>query len=207
VGGAIYNNNGGGNFSVSGSTFSNNTANGSTGGGAIFNSGVNATIYSNNFNNNEVSYGGAICNYIWNGVGGMLVSGNVMSGNVAIVSGQMIYNNGTMGVLNLTFINNSTLIVRNGSTITIYATLLDDMGNTVTAQNISFYLDGVLFENIESIEGLAEFNYTVDGLPGSLIPVNGSYAGIGDFDIIINEGQLRIPKLILVLILMVEKFL
>ncbi|RBQ24119.1 hypothetical protein ALNOE001_05060 [Candidatus Methanobinarius endosymbioticus] len=90
----------------------------------------------------------------------MSVFKNSMSDNTANL-GQMIYNEGRMGVLNLTFIANSTWLVNKGSTIILYAKLLDDMGNTVTGQNISFYINGIFFANITSIEGYANINYTI----------------------------------------------
>lgn len=41
-----------------------------------------------------------------------------MNGNTENVLSNAIYNNSTIGILNLIFINNSTLIVKNGFTIT-----------------------------------------------------------------------------------------
>ncbi|RBQ24365.1 hypothetical protein ALNOE001_02930 [Candidatus Methanobinarius endosymbioticus] len=41
--------------------------------------------------------------------GSMIVSRNIMNGNTAALGGNMIFNNGQMGVLNLTYINNSTI--------------------------------------------------------------------------------------------------
>lgn len=47
-------------------------------------------------------------------------------------SGYMIYNLSNIGVLNLTYINNSTKNVTNGTHVILNATLTDDRGNTVT---------------------------------------------------------------------------
>ncbi|RBQ24500.1 hypothetical protein ALNOE001_01550 [Candidatus Methanobinarius endosymbioticus] len=38
--------------------------------------------------------------------------------------------------------------------MTIYATIIDDMGNTVTGQNISFYVNGTLIGTVIATEGL-----------------------------------------------------
>ena len=210
-GGAIHSSNS--NITISYNSFINNAANNN--GGAIQMGAIDSTIHNNNFTNNTANNGGAIYNGVNNVTvdnnsftnnsananggaiynnNGMSISNNTMSANVAGL-GQMIYNTGRIGVLNLTFINNSTWVLINGSNITLFAILTDDMGNTVTGRNILFYINGVQYGSITSIEGLAEINYTAIGEDGDLIPINGSYNGIGDYDIIINAGQLRIVKI------------
>lgn len=147
-------------------------------------------ILSNTFINNSADIGGAI----FNGFGSsMNLLDNSMVGNFAFL-GQMIYNNGTIGILNLTYLNNSTLAVLNGSTITIYATLTDDMGNTITGQEISFYVDGIFIANVTSIEGQANSTYLVNKTPVAILPVTGEYSGHEGYSIIINNGQLEIIK-------------
>ncbi|RBQ22290.1 hypothetical protein ALNOE001_20200 [Candidatus Methanobinarius endosymbioticus] len=63
----------------------------------------------------------------------------------------MIYNNGRMGVLNLTFLDNMTHYV-GGSSIVFYAFLTDDMGNTVSGDTISFMLTVLLLVKMFLIE-------------------------------------------------------
>nr|WP_255596581.1 Ig-like domain repeat protein [Methanobrevibacter sp. TMH8] len=183
-GGAIHNN--GVNSTVSDSNFIGNSA--KQCGGAISNEGVISLFNSNFIGNSAINFGGGIFNQ-----GNMSVSGNVMSGNVASVLGQMIYNNGSIGVLNLTYLGNSTVKVSKGSNVTVYATLTDDMGNTVTGQDISFYVDGVFVANVTSIEGKANTTYLVTQGPGSVIPVTGDYAGHENYTILVNNGELLVP--------------
>jgi len=216
-GGAIYNagdgHSSGDDVMVVGSTFTKNSATGS--GGAIANYFANTfTVFGCTFNENSANNGGAIINTVgydvsviasnftknsakniggttFNEKGSMYVSGNIMSDNSAGL-GQMIYNNGTMGVLNLTFLDNSTKDVETGQSVTLYATLTDDMGNTVTGQKINFNVNGNPVGSMESIEGYAALTYLVTELAGSIIPVTGSYNGNGNYPIVIKPGQLRI---------------
>ncbi len=176
------------NISVLYCNFINNIA--TINGGAIaISSGDDIVISNCNFiNNSAIEYGGAIFNN-----GNMSVSNNTMADNSAGL-GQMIYNNGSMGILNLTYINNSTIAVLNGSTITIYATLTDDMGNTVTGQDILFYVDGIFIANLTSIEGQANTTYLVNKTPVAILPVTGEYSGHEGYSININNGQLEIIK-------------
>lgn len=118
-----------------------------------------------------------------------------MKDNIASVFGNIIYNNGNMSILNLIYLKNITYNVSNGNNVPLYVYLTNDMSNLVAGQNISFYVDRVLIGTIKSIEGYAEFNYAVIGEDGDIFQVNGSYDRIGNFNIIINEGQLRIVKI------------
>jgi hypothetical protein len=182
LGGAIYNT--GTNFNVNGSIFTSNNA---TNGGAITNNGTNTNfivIGSTFTRNNASNIGGAIYNS-----GRMNVSTNTMSGNDAIL-GKMIYNDGSMGILNLTYLNNQTKPVNLGKNIIIFAYLTDDMGNTVTGQNISFDVKGTLIGNTTSIEGYANLNYTPLNL--GLVPVLGDYEGHVNYPINILQGELLI---------------
>lgn len=171
-GGAVYL--WGSNISIIDSNFTNNYV-GIIGGG-VWNSNWHNTVINCNFIDNQANYGGVIYNDI---PGNLIVSGNTMSDNVANVLGQRIYNNGTICILNLTYLKNTTYNVYNGTNVVLYAILVDDMGNTVTGQNISFFVDRVFIGNIESVEGYAEINYFVIGESGDLLPVYGSYDEIG----------------------------
>ena len=181
-GGAIYNT--GANWSVSNSNLIDNNA--VNHGGAIYNNGINTSVISSNFINNTASIGGGIFNNQT-----MMVSGNIMEGNIASTLGNEIYNNGSMGILNLTYLNNSTVTIKNNTSVILNATLTDDMGNLVTGQNISFFVNGTFVGNAEAIEGVANINYIINQGAG-IVPVTGDYAGHPEFDIILRNGQLLI---------------
>ena len=185
-GGAIANE--GKDTTVETSTFTGNNA--TRNGGAIWNNGIAMEVIDSHFEKNHAeNHGGSIYNAE---DGTMLVKGNHMTGNSAHL-GQMIYNAGNMGVLVLTFIENKTHDVYDGQIFRLYATLTDDMGNTVTWQAVSFVVKGVHEDSLNSIEGIIEFvNYTVRGNPGDLIPVTGNYAGHDGYEIVIKPGLLRI---------------
>jgi len=183
---------GGSNVTVSECIFINNSAVAGPAGAIYIYGGSNVNVSKCIFTNNSAS---SFCGAIFNEVAITWVFGNVMSGNSANISGQMIYNNGTIGILNLTYLDNSTKRVYNGSNVFLYAILVDNMGNTVTGQNVSFYLNGTLVGTVESLEGEANLTYVIFGDDGDLFPVNGSYDGIGGFPILLYEGQLRIVKI------------
>ena len=93
-GGAIFNN--GGTLTVTGSTFSGNSASGGGQGGAIFNNGNTLTVTGSTFSSNSApggGQGGAIFNN-----GTLTVTGSTFSGNSAPGGGQggAIFNNGTL---------------------------------------------------------------------------------------------------------------
>ncbi len=180
------------NLDIINSTFTNNNAN-LSGGAICIQCPVNSNIINSNFiDNNAENYGGAIYTYYGSNT---TLSNNIMAGNTAKIIGNYIYNNGTMGILNLTFIDNSTLFIRNNYTVIIYVTLTDDMGNPITGQNINFYMNGILLGTATSIEGQANLTYTVIGNDNDLIIVNGSYDGCGTYPISLYEGQIRIVKI------------
>ncbi|MCL2156623.1 MAG: right-handed parallel beta-helix repeat-containing protein [Methanobrevibacter sp.] len=195
AGGAVFN-------QCNSSTLTNNKFidNNATGidssrGGAISNTG-NLTVNSCNFtDNNARDYGGAIFNW-----GNMSLSNNIMIGNSAGL-GQMIYNNGSIGVLNLTPLNASVHYVTSGQIFTLFATLTDDMGNTVTGQNMNFWVwlwPTSSFSYIGSstaTEGYAEWVYTVDesfANSNGDIAIFGTYNGHSGYSIIDDWGYLRI---------------
>ncbi|KZX17108.1 bacterial Ig-like domain protein [Methanobrevibacter cuticularis] len=208
-GGAVYNF--AANMTISGSNFTNNTA--SNYGGAVYNNGGTINITGSNFINSTSERGGAVCNNagainitgsnftnnsartngggIYN-QGNMIVSNNIMNGNTAASGGDMIYNAGNMGILNLTYINNSTKVVRWGQAVTLFATLTDDMGNTVTGQNINFIVNGTNKGSVTAIEGYANISLIITGSAGDLLPVSGNYTGRNGYDINLLNGTLLI---------------
>lgn len=221
-GGAIMAQNGA-NFTILNSNFTDNHA---SYGGAVMNSAIaNFNIFNSLFNsNNATKYGGAIYTHPNSGYtnirnstfndnyaseyGGaifsgkaMNLSGNLMSGNIAGIMGNAILNYGAMGVLNLTYLNNSTVKVDTGTNVVIFATLTDDMGNPVSYGNISFYVNGVLIGIVEVVEGYANITYYFNETEG-IFPVTGQYSGnemnvstvngtvLVHYDINILNGQL-----------------
>ena len=204
-GGAIYNE--GGNATLNNCNFTNNSA---INEGVIYNNGVNANLTANNcsFVNNSAEIGGAFwndaeaslnnCSFVNNSAdygggifnqGNLFVSGNTMTGNTASILGDVIYNNGTMGKLNLIYLNNSTVDAENNTLIDLFASLTDDMGNPITGGNISFYVDGVFKSSVMSIEGVANINYTP--ITTGILVVNGTYNSSGRYSITILEGAIN----------------
>ena len=180
-GGAIYNV--GRSTKILDSNFIGNTA--VVRGGAVYNSYI-LNLSSSNFTNNKAETGGGIYNYRY-----LSVSGNIITGNSADL-GNMIYNDGEMGILKLTFLNNSTIKVGKNKIITLFATLTDDMGNTVTGGNIDFLINEEIIGNASPIEGIAQISYTTPNFKG-LIPVTGDYdSHIEDEPITLLNGQLSI---------------
>lgn len=202
----------GDNITVTNSEFNGNNA---SYGGAIFNTaGTKFLINSSKFNKNKASNdGGAIYNYYTEemnvvdsnftentaeGYGGVIfndammkLSGNIMENNNALL-GKEIYNNGSMGILKLKYLNNSTIKVNNKTKINIYATLTDDMGNSITGQNISFYVNGEYIGVSDAIEGYATIEYTVIGNKNDNLQVTGNYSGHDPYAINIANGMILI---------------
>ncbi len=178
------------NYTVENNNFINNTANNNGGAIFIFYYENYSILKDNNFTNNKANgYGGGIYNE-----GNVTLVGNNMTDNTAGILGNAIYNNGTMGVLNLTYLENATITINvtTGTIVILNATLTDDMGNPITGQNITFYVNGTLIGNIESNEGYVSLTYEVNGSHGDKFPVYGDYDGVGDFEIIKNQGLLQI---------------
>ncbi|WP_409200277.1 hypothetical protein [Methanobrevibacter sp. DSM 116169] len=167
---------------ITGCDFINNSA--EDDGGAIGNNG-NLTLSNNYFDNNSATMGGALYN---NRI--INLSNNTMIDNSANL-GQMIYNNGTLDIINLTYIDGSTLNVTKRDNVTLYATLTDDMGNTITGQNITFVINNTEFISVMVIEGKAFYNYTANYGPG-YVPVTGVYTGFTLSKTQIKNGQLLI---------------
>ncbi|MDR0913166.1 MAG: hypothetical protein LBM96_11310, partial [Methanobrevibacter sp.] len=179
-GGAIFNN--GASLNVSACNFISNSV--LNEGGAIYHNSGDAVVSDSSFiSNNAGRSGGAIFNKDY-----MILFRNYMTGNTASRSGQMIYNNGTMGVLNLTYLGNRTLKGSSNLTNSLIATLTDDMGNTITGQEISFNVTDSRGNNMElgsvnALEGIAIFNVTY---------ANGNFSVNGDYK---GHSRLRINTL------------
>jgi len=181
---AIY----GGTVGLINCTFTNNRANGtSSAGGAVFIIAGTVGLINSTFTNNRAStFGGAIYNR-----GNLNLSGNIMNGNTA-GSGQMIYNEGNIGIVNLTYLNNETKNGVYNQNIILYATLADDMGNTIAGQNVSFYVNGEFVGNVTVIGGNASLTYTIKEF--GLLLVTGDYGGRGLYAISTSSGQLLVPN-------------
>lgn len=149
-------------------------------GGGIYTQTVQLTLTNNRFENVSAKTGGAIYNNQ-----GLKLSNNTLINSKADL-GNDIYNAKNISVSYLTFIDNSTRYGIYLNNITVYATLTDDVGNTITGQNVTFEINGKNYY-AESIEGNASFNYTIDFDRGSKI-VNGSYAGSILSDTVIKTG-------------------
>ena len=149
-------------------------------GGGLYSDSISLTLTNNQFENVEATTGGAIYNNRT-----MKLSNNKLVNSNADW-GSDIYNAKNIAVSYLTFIDNSTKYGSYLTNITIFATLTDDMGNTITGQNVTFEINGKKYY-AQSIEGNASFIYTVDFASGSRI-VNGSYAGSNLSDTVIKTG-------------------
>ncbi|WP_297898330.1 right-handed parallel beta-helix repeat-containing protein [Methanobrevibacter sp.] len=168
---------------ITDSIFINNSA---EFGGAIYNFGY-LNISKSNFTNNSANYsGGGIFNNKF-----LFVSANLMANNYALSIGNVIYNNGSLNVI-LSYLNNSTIPVYKKNNI-LFANLTDDMGNPVTGQNISFFVNGTFIGNSIANEGYAFINYYVTQNEGILV-VDGGYTGHEDQNITIKDGSLLISK-------------
>ncbi|WP_333658702.1 carboxypeptidase regulatory-like domain-containing protein [Methanobrevibacter sp.] len=179
-----------GNIEINDCEFSKNFA---KFGGTVFN-GNNCSkldITNSKFTNESANVGGAIYNN-----GTLNIKNNTMINCSAGLKGNYIYNNGSISNLNLSLLGNNTLKVLKDSIIQLNANLVDDRGNPITGQNISFYVNNIFIGSVESDEGSAKLNYTVTGLPNNTLSVSGLYGGIGYYPIMINNGELKISKLV-----------
>lgn len=80
------------------------------------------------------------------------------------------------------------------SEVNIFATLVDDMGNPITGQNITFTLNGVFIRNVTVIEGIVNFTYTF--VPEKQNIISGEYFNAGDYNIDISNGVLVFDSVI-----------
>ncbi|HXF84024.1 MAG TPA: sortase [Anaerolineales bacterium] len=107
-GGGVYND--GGTLTITGSTFSGNSAGGF--GGGVYNDGGTLTITNSTFSNNIVSYdGGGVYN-----AGTLNVTNSTFSDNSVVYDGDGggVYNVGTLTITNSTFSGNSATFLGGG---------------------------------------------------------------------------------------------
>ena len=105
--------------------------------------------------------------------------------------GKEIYNNKIVYVANLTYLDNTTVRISRGQTIELWATITDDMANTITGKNVTFIVNGINIGSAEAIEGFAKLNYYVN-LNMGLYPVFGNYTGRGNKPIVLRNGTLEV---------------
>lgn len=145
-------------------------------------------IYDNsNYNSNNTNGYSVVTNNVLNGNSAiysnasMNLSHNIMDFNKANKSDDKIYNAGKLGILNLTYISNSTWIAFKGQTINLSAYLTDDMGNTVSGQTVLFYVNNtttggnVFIGSAVSYNSKSSVSYTVSQNKSSTI-VYGNYS-------------------------------
>ncbi|WP_084269550.1 DUF11 domain-containing protein, partial [Methanobrevibacter curvatus] len=140
AGGGIYNN-GGNNFAVRNSNFANNSA--VTAGGGIYNNGTSTTgygliIYLNNFNNNHAQYGGAIANRADNAT---ITNSSFTYNNASYGGGVYNYRVNGLNISNSTFLSNF-VTVDGGA---IYISLLSAGLNSPQAKGLIIQYS--LFDN------------------------------------------------------------
>ena len=170
-GGAIFNN---GAVTVSGSTFSGNSA--SDGGGAIVNVGT-TTVSASVFTGNSATNGGAVLNHL----GSLTVSSSSFSGNSA-VDGGAIANSRTMTVSTSTFSRNSAV---DGGAIAnapqAAATLSD---STFSGNSAPDGLGGAIYNGVTSM-----LTVSSSTLSGNSAPDGGDGGALyTDFDGIVTLG-------------------
>ena len=171
-------------------------------GGAIYIESSNVTVIeSNNFTQNTADSGGAIyfyglssknnaVNNIFNGNSIYVKSANVEWKNNTILNtskAHIILDGGFISNLVLTFNNNETIKLQNGS-IQINATLKDDAGNFIDGGKISFTIDDVLIGEAKVNDGFSSLNYYFGD--GDYV-ISGNYSNaFGDYQL--NNCFLRI---------------
>lgn len=164
-------------------------------GGAIYTHSI-ATLSNNIFSNTNASTGGVIYNDL-----NLTVKNNTVVDSKADL-GRDIYNINSIGISYLTFIGGKKIAAEFGDVVLIFANLTDDMGNTITGQNISVTINGNHY-SLEAIEGAVSFNYTVDFMAGERI-VNGTYDGSKLENTVIKSGLIRINPPVLSIIKTVD---
>lgn len=102
----------------------------------------------------------------------------------------------------MTFIGGKKIAAEFGDVVLIFANLTDDMGNTITGQNISLTINDNHY-SLEAIEGAVSFNYTVDFMAGERI-VNGTYDRSKLENTVIKSGLIRINPPVLSIIKTVD---
>ena len=164
-------------------------------GGAVYTHSF-ARLSNNIFENTTARIGGVIYNDME-----LTVKNNTITDSKAEL-GRDIYNVGKIGVSYLTFIDARNITAEYADVILIFANLTDDMGNTITGQNISVAINNNNY-SLPSVEGKISFNYTVDFMNGERV-VNGTYDGSNLEKTVIKSGLIRINPPVLSIIKTVE---
>lgn len=157
-------------------------------GGAIYSHSI-TTLTNNIFENTDADSGGVVYSDFE-----LTVKNNTVTGSRAN-QGRDIYNDGKISISYLTFNDGKTIFADYRDVLLIHANLTDDMGNTITGQNISFVINGETY-SVKVIEGVASFNYTVDFIRGEQL-VNGSYDGSASENTVMTPSLIKINSPIL----------
>lgn len=134
-GGGINND---GSLIVSSSTFSGNSATGTSAGGGIFNSGM-LTVSGSTFSNNSASFdGGGIYSSV-----SLIVTASTFYGNSASTGGGILNDGGTLTVNGSTFFGNTSTIgtgagIYTGGTVTMANSILAGNSDNSYADNFTF---------------------------------------------------------------------
>ena len=194
-------------FIVSNSIFKGNNA---SYGGAIGNSCINACVNNSTFEGNTAIYAGAIFTdadlvvgnstfdnniaeaavALYNGIHGVLnLSNNKYSG--IDVNKTYIYNEGILGGVNVTVLENKTIDVSYGDVVVLSATITYDNVN-VSGNNLYFIINGTKIGAASFLNGSYIVNYTIGFFDKQI--VNASYEGINSTNIFVNTGVLNAEK-------------
>ena len=172
---------------INASSFINSSSSGS--GGAIYINGSNVNVTNNKFTGSSANINGGV---IYNNANIYLKNNTMENSNVVTPNGgKEIYNNKIVYVANLTYLDNTTVRISRGQTIELWATITDDMANTITGKNVTFIVNGINIGSAEAIEGFAKLNYYVN-LNMGLYPVFGNYTGRGNKPIVLRNGTLEV---------------
>ena len=166
--------------------------------GAIYAALANLTVISNNiFNSNTgnaiITYGRGATNIIKNNQfkdnsiaitasSTVSLANNTMSGKNAVIN----FNGEGINTAVVTFLNNESVKVKNG-TITLNATVSDDMGNPINGGVLNFTANGKNIGQAEIKDGNASFDYEFN--TGEYV-ISGIFSG--DANAEINTGLLRV---------------
>ncbi|MGN1362451.1 MAG: hypothetical protein ACI4VU_01845 [Methanobrevibacter sp.] len=160
-----------GNMFIYNSEFNDNAA--IIGGTILNNDNISTVIIKDSKFRNQSSknYGGVIFN------NGFISLRNNLMINCSSKIGNCIYNNGTMDLVYLTFLDNKTVKVKTyiSRDVTLNANVTDDMGNPITGKYLIFNINGTNISEVYVNEGLAIINYTV--------PYDGEYLVSGVYDL------------------------
>ena len=158
-------------------------------GGAVYTYSI-STLTNNFFENTNADTGGVIYNDL-----DLILVNNTMKDSDAKFA-RHIYNAANVGVSYLTFINNESRYVHYLNDEFIFANLTDDMGNTITGQNITFEIGDESYD-VEVIDGIAGFKYNINFTKGEKA-VKGYYQGSTLENTVIKTGNLKISDINLV---------